>query len=435
MTIGTLRLSTQQFFTAASSSVVNLPATVNAGDFLWIWGRVNNIFTLPAITVPSGWTVVYHTSQAGGTAAPTMIFMYKTGMAVGTEGGTTVTITHSSNINTWISGAVSGVDTTTPIDATPLTGDTNVASGSSSLAGYTTTVAGCLGFFIASETGTAATSSPPTAPATWTEDADNTPVTNVGTVCHLAGLASGSQGTVANTWSASLKHIECMFALRPAAAGGTNWSNTTTDNEGITDSTIIEHGYGTIVTDDSGVTDTFIRTMDYSRPTTDNENLTDSVIIEHGYGLVPVDAENLTDSVIISEGYGRIITDDAGLTDQVVISHGWVLNVMDSVGVADSVSASTGSYSAVDSVGITDFYNILVIGGSLVAGTIMDKIMLDLIGRGFLTGTVLDRERARLVAALALPNNGAGKTIDDLYSLNGERNRVALESVAIVPKT
>lgn len=217
MAIGTPVYSTQQFRLAEASTAVNMPATVNSGDFLFIWGRVNNA-TL--VTLPAGWTSVVSFSRTSGTNPPSLFFAYKTGFAAGTEGGTTVSVTHPNNISTWIAGSVSGVDTTTPIDATPITGDTGASNTSSSLTGYTTTVAGCFGIWIASQSGTSATSTPP---AGWTEVADNTAGSNVGTLCTLAGLASGSQGTVANTWSATLQHIEAMFALRPAPSG-TTWS-------------------------------------------------------------------------------------------------------------------------------------------------------------------------------------------------------------------
>lgn len=217
MAIGTPTFSTQQFRTSEGSTAVNMPATVNAGDFLFIWGRVNGV---AAVTTPGSWTAVVSFNRHGN--APNIFFAYKTAFADGTEGGTTVSVTHTNNISTWIAGAVSGVDTGTPIDVTPVTGDTSTADNSSSLSGYTTTVAGCLGVFMASQSGTTATSTPPSAPAAWTEQADNTAGSNVGTLCTLAGLASGSQGTVANTWSASLQHIEAIFALRPA--GGTTWN-------------------------------------------------------------------------------------------------------------------------------------------------------------------------------------------------------------------
>lgn len=57
-------------------------------------------------------------------------------------------------------------------------------------------------------------------------------------------------------------------------------------------------------------------------------------------------------------------------------------------------------------------------------GTLADQIMNGLISQGFLMGSLADRERARLLAKLVL-TEPQKLTIDDLYELASEDNRIA----------
>lgn len=56
-------------------------------------------------------------------------------------------------------------------------------------------------------------------------------------------------------------------------------------------------------------------------------------------------------------------------------------------------------------------------------GTLADRIMAGLIDQGFLTGTIVDREYARLLSKLSL-TAPQPKSLDDLYSMAGEDNRI-----------
>jgi len=58
----------------------------------------------------------------------------------------------------------------------------------------------------------------------------------------------------------------------------------------------------------------------------------------------------------------------------------------------------------------------------MVTQTYNDKIMAELIGLGYTTGTISDRERLRLLAKTGA--SSVGKTLQDLYVLAGEPNRL-----------
>ena len=52
----------------------------------------------------------------------------------------------------------------------------------------------------------------------------------------------------------------------------------------------------------------------------------------------------------------------------------------------------------------------------------VDTIMAELVGAGYTTGSVSDRERARLMAKTA--SNGKGKGLADLYAMASEKHRL-----------
>lgn len=54
-----------------------------------------------------------------------------------------------------------------------------------------------------------------------------------------------------------------------------------------------------------------------------------------------------------------------------------------------------------------------------------DKIIADLTSQGSVTGTIQDRERARLLVKTGLTfTTGRQKSLQDLYSIAGERPRI-----------
>lgn len=247
------------------------------------------------------------------------------------------------------------------------------------------------------------------------------------------GFTGTAVGAVANAGTVAVD----MTALIIQGSSSAPVANQT-DDDGLTDSVVISMVRGVTQTDDSGLTDSLSEVFIRGVAQTDSAGLTDAATAQIQHNVGQSDNAGLTDSIVISIVHGVIQTDSSGLTDSAVLNFIRGVTQTDLVGLTDNSTATVfppPAVTATDLVGLTDTFVITIVSGGLVAGTVMDQIMADLISRGFLVGTVLDREYQRLVAATGVPNGGAGKTIDDLYALNNERNRVALESVAIVPKT
>jgi hypothetical protein len=248
---------------------------------------------------------------------------------------------------------------------------------------------------------------------------------------------SGTTSTTADITSgaSTVSNSEAALIIQGSASGP---SATQTDDAGLTDSVSISMVRGQTNTDDAGITDSSTLVFNRGQINTDDAGLTDSATAQIQHNVAQTDSAGLTDSATVALVHNVTQTDDSGLTDSTVLSFIRGVSQTDLVGLTDSSTATVfppPSATTTDIVGLTDSFVVVIVHGGLVAGTIMDQIMADLISRGYLVGTVLDREYKRLVDATGVPNGGAGKTIDDLYALNNERNRVALESVAIIPKT
>jgi hypothetical protein len=208
--IGTPTVGTYTARTAETSTAVPYPATVNANDLLVMCASVNSA---SLVTLPAGWTSRVSFSNTGNTLAPDIFIATKT--AAGTEGGTTVSVTHPNVVSAWQILAFSGVDLTTPMDATPATKDQTTTANNTTMSLTVVTTNAAL-VFAAAGNSTTATSSPPTVPGTFTEDGDTGAGGRAFTVCHLLNVASGATGSVANTWTVSLKSCGGLLALRPA---------------------------------------------------------------------------------------------------------------------------------------------------------------------------------------------------------------------------
>lgn len=218
MAIGTPAVGTAggQERTAETSTAVLLPATVNAGDQLLIFGSVNSA---AVVATPSGWTLISSVYNTANTLAPSLCAFRKT--AVGTEGGTTVAVAHGNTVSEWQAVAVPGVDTNNPLDVAVTTVDNSVAATTSTVPGQTIVTPGAMLFFAATQASTLAVSAPPTAPGTFTEIADRNTGSRAFTVAYLGNVAAGATGSVANAWTnggsaSNAKGNGLLVALRPA---------------------------------------------------------------------------------------------------------------------------------------------------------------------------------------------------------------------------
>lgn len=198
---------------AATNWTVAYPATVNSGDLLILFVSSNGGGPVTA----SGWTEVHNEATVSN---PQGALFYK--VAAGTEGGTndsiSVAVATTGNANIF---RYTGVDTTTPLDASS-TSVSNTASGTSVvLPAITTVTADTMLVYVASGNSSSTTMSS----GTGTERVDHGSLGGTGTksgaLYDQANASTGSTGTRTITLSASRMNWGAMIALRPAGSGFT----------------------------------------------------------------------------------------------------------------------------------------------------------------------------------------------------------------------
>lgn len=203
--------------TAGTQHSVPLPASVPAGAFLAIFGRIGQAGTISISDVPSGatWNIVTDESDA----SPDVSFVaYRTTLAAGTEGGSSITFSHANAKMCAVSVAFTGTGDPAngpPFDASPAAvGTTNAPNPPS----YTP-AAGLQDYlWLAFGTWAGEQTDPPgTIPAGYTRiSSDNTGTAGaVATNCRVDLLRKTNRATVEDpgTWTISV-----------AASGWTAWT-------------------------------------------------------------------------------------------------------------------------------------------------------------------------------------------------------------------
>ncbi len=200
---------------AEPSTTVPYPSTVNAGDFLVLKGSVTS--TSP-VTLPSGWTQVTNSTAIYSTAPniPTVFVAYK--WATGSEGGTTLTVAHPNNISEWQIKAYGGVNTTTPLDITPVLIQPDAASGGSTSEALFPSVNVVTSGSALDYTVAATGSSTFTPPAGFTETMDLSTGSRPTTAGYQTNVPAGATGAVTVDLSGLGRIVGLLMVLRPAAA-------------------------------------------------------------------------------------------------------------------------------------------------------------------------------------------------------------------------
>lgn len=197
---------------SASPLAVPYPASPAAGDLL-VMHVTCTAATMP--TQPAGWLTAL-TSQSGtGAQSPGAGVFYR--VSDGTESGTISVTTGATNKGQmW---KISDVDTTTPLDTTPVT--TKFTTGTAyTLTSITTTVVNCMLMTFGVANAASGTWTPPTTQGGgWAEIQDD--AVNVSSGIHWKiWTGSGATGTVDLVRSTSLRGHGIHLALRPAAVTG-----------------------------------------------------------------------------------------------------------------------------------------------------------------------------------------------------------------------
>ncbi len=202
-----------------SSIVLTKPSGVVVDDLLILFCLSDDNGSDDAFQdTKSGWTVMLQTGNSSSDAKLAIYYRIADGTEASTE---TVTMDATDDVIGWYL-RISGVDTTTPINAQ----NEGVSSGNASsrnVTGITTTVDDCLVFYALVLDG--ADGSPFSVSGTgWSESdeletpsGDNTDVSGCWGTKDMA--SQGATGTASVSWNTSDGHSWCQFAIAPSAGG------------------------------------------------------------------------------------------------------------------------------------------------------------------------------------------------------------------------
>jgi hypothetical protein len=196
------------------------PATVNAGDVLYLAASVQTPSGVGSITTPGGWTLLGSVVANSGAGTP-LVALYRK-VAAGTEDGTNLSVAYSSTTPNFAAQILCfpGVDNTTPEDVATTTADNAVAT-TCSIPGQTIVTTGAAQLVVSAINSVSGTAAPPTG---FTETGDTTSFRAM-EVSYVLGLSPGATGARVVDWTpTSARTVGVMAALRPAGvSGATDW--------------------------------------------------------------------------------------------------------------------------------------------------------------------------------------------------------------------
>lgn len=211
MTIGVPKVGAATESASSISSNVPFPATVDAGDLLLLLAG----YKVPGnavMTVPAGWTQREQFSRSASASSPGIFIAYK--WATGSEGGTSLTVAHTTANTVYQIYAISGVDTVTPFDVADSiidssTGSSTVIPAQSIATDQATQV------YMGVQNSSTNSASPA---AGFTETADRVSGVLAYEIAYKQGLPVGSSGATI-TWSGGVGSAGALIALKPSAGG------------------------------------------------------------------------------------------------------------------------------------------------------------------------------------------------------------------------
>lgn len=209
---------------AEATTAVPYPATVAAGDLAILVGSANNATVLT--TNPSGWTQDVSTAAVAAAAAAVPNLYVGHRICAGTEGGTTVTVTHANNISSWQIITLAGVDAATPLDIAAAVVTPDGGASTVTIPSQTVVTAGAALVYAATVSGSSSTATPP---AGFTEAGDRSTGTRPLTLGYKLGVPAGASGSVGVTFTGSGNLIGALLVVRPSGAADTGikiWAGT-----------------------------------------------------------------------------------------------------------------------------------------------------------------------------------------------------------------
>ena len=222
-------------------------------------------------------------------------------------------------------------------------------------------------------------------PSTWDVDVVDTAIPRGGAV--------GLSNACGNATVSHVIDFDAVTVTDGTAGGGTEFTETVTDDVGAVDALTVALGYGRTLDDSQGLADTLTAAQAMSRALDDTAGTTDTVSAALGIVRAFTDAAGLTDTlaaevartvtvndpvgvadaIVAAVAFGRAITDGAGLTDPLTASLALARSLNDTVGVADALAAEVAIAVALnDPVGLVD-----VLSSALaLARTVTDPVGL-----------------------------------------------------------
>lgn len=203
---------------SATSAVIPYPSGITAGELLL--ATVADSGSTAPNTNPGGWTLAL--AQAGPSSSPSMAVWYK--IATGGEGGSvTFTTNATAGRVTGIMTRWSGVDNTTPMDATPVGSNSAIAT-TFTMAGITTVTANAM--LVHTISLNASSAADIVTLSGTTKASGSTGTGRRQSIFYETQTSAGASGT--RTWSntpaTSLQWAGVIIALRPAAGGGSSFT-------------------------------------------------------------------------------------------------------------------------------------------------------------------------------------------------------------------
>ena len=202
----------------AMSHVVTLPASISAGDLIFIWIGVDGA---PALSGPGGWDIIISEHDGGGQTVDAMCVAK---VMTGTEGGTTVTFTTDGNEqSSWIIGQIPAATWYGSIDGIEGTKtDTSTSDDSPDPPSHTATWGSADNLWIAcfAQDALDTVSAYPYADNNTTENTGKTSGATVG-LCTYDTAAQETQDPDTFTTSATEQWITATLVIRPATVSGT----------------------------------------------------------------------------------------------------------------------------------------------------------------------------------------------------------------------
>jgi hypothetical protein len=184
-------------------------------------------------------------------------------------------------------------------------------------------------------------------PTSFTEVYDN----EAGDAAYRANVASGTQTASGATISSSQNFAVELIALPAAGGGGSNFTQTPTDNEGVSDAAALSQAKAT--SDPEGLTDSTATAQ--GKSSTDQLGLSDTATPSLGYSQSKTDGLGVADTASVSVGRASASTDLVGVTDAAVLEKSLTQAPADAVGVADAASlVATYSQTPADTVALAD---------------------------------------------------------------------------------